>query len=96
MRMIAREAFRRAAKLPSGGHHALIVAAMTSFYICELNGSASKHARVVAPNVLEAIGGLARPTMVILGARRSMRSVTGPEEPRLPVPQAQRRLERVT
>jgi tetraprenyl-beta-curcumene synthase len=76
MRTIAREALRRAMALPNGRRHALIVAAMTSFYICELHSSASQHAQLVAPSVLEAIGGLAAPTMAILGARRSLRRLS--------------------
>jgi tetraprenyl-beta-curcumene synthase len=76
MHTIAREAVRRAAELPHGRHHALIVAAMTSFYICELHNSASSHAQFVAPSVLDAIGGLAAPTMAIFGARRSLRGIS--------------------
>ncbi len=76
MRRITREALHRAVALPEGRRHALIVAAMTSFYICELNSSASPHAQLVAPSVLDAIGGLAGPTMAILGARRSLRRIT--------------------
>lgn len=75
MRRIAGEALRRAVALPEGRRHALILAAMTSFYICELHSSASPHAQLVAPSVLEAIGGLAAPTMAILGARRSLRRI---------------------
>jgi hypothetical protein len=76
MRTIAREALCRAVALPSGRRHALIVAAMTSFYICELHSSASPHAKLVAPSVLDAIGGLATPTMAILRARRSLRRIS--------------------
>ncbi len=76
MRTIASEALRRAVALPCGRRHALIVAAMASFYICEIHRSVSPHARLVAPSVLEAIGGLAAPTMAILGARRSLRRVS--------------------
>jgi tetraprenyl-beta-curcumene synthase len=76
MRTIAHEALRRAVALPRGRRHALIVAAMTSFYICEIHRSASPHARLVAPSVLEAIGGLASPTMTILGARRTLRRIS--------------------
>jgi tetraprenyl-beta-curcumene synthase len=75
MRAIAIEALRRAVALPRGRRHALIVAAMTSFYICEIHRSASPHARLVAPSVLDAIGGLAAPTMAVLGARRSLRRI---------------------
>jgi tetraprenyl-beta-curcumene synthase len=83
MRAIAGEALRRAVALPSGRHHALILAAMTSFYICEIRRSPSPHAQLVAPGVLDAFGGLAKPTMAILRARRSLRrvQVTGSESP---------------
>ena len=83
MRMIAAEALQRAEALPNGRRHALIVAAMASFYICELQHSPSPHAQLVAPPVLDAIGTLATPTMLILGARRSLRRVQGPSD-RLP------------
>jgi tetraprenyl-beta-curcumene synthase len=73
MGTIATEALRRAAELPCGRHHALIVAAMASFYICEIHRSASPHAQLVGPSVLDAIGGLAAPTMAILRVRRTLR-----------------------
>jgi tetraprenyl-beta-curcumene synthase len=76
MGTIASEGLRRAAALPHGRHHTLIMAAMTSFYICEIHGSPSRHAQLVAPSVLDAIGGLAGPTMAILGARRLLRRVS--------------------
>lgn len=75
MRQITLEALGRAVALPEGRRHALILAAMTSFYICELHSSASPHAQLVAPSVLDAIGGLAAPTMAVLGARRSLRRI---------------------
>jgi tetraprenyl-beta-curcumene synthase len=70
MQAIAREALARAVALPHGRRHALILAAMTSFYICELHRSSSPHAQLVAPSVLEVFGGLAAPAMAMLGARR--------------------------
>lgn len=76
MGQIADESLCRAAALPEGRRHALILAAMTSFYICELQGSASPHAQMVAPSVLDAIGGLATPSMAVLGARRSLRRIS--------------------
>ena len=82
MRTIADEALRRAGSLPRGRSHALIVAAMASFYICEIHRSASPYAQLVARSVLDALGGLAAPTMAILGARRSVRRVLStPAEP---------------
>jgi tetraprenyl-beta-curcumene synthase len=76
MQMIAIEAMRRARALPEGHSHALILAAMTSFYLCELSMSSSPHARLTAPAVLDAMGPLARPTMLILSARRTADRVT--------------------
>jgi tetraprenyl-beta-curcumene synthase len=68
---IATEAMGQVRELPGGHSHTLIVAAMTSFYLCDLSMSSSPHARLVTPAVLEAMGRLARPTMLILGARRA-------------------------
>lgn len=70
---LASEALRRALGLPQGRRHALIVAAMASYYMCELDRSSSVHAELVAPAVLEALGGLAAPNMALLSARRSLR-----------------------
>ncbi|MGH2912173.1 MAG: DUF2600 family protein, partial [Solirubrobacteraceae bacterium] len=70
---IAREALGRAVVLPDGKRHALILAAMASFYICELRRSASTHAQLVAPSVLDALDGLAAPAMAVLGTRRLLR-----------------------
>ncbi|HYM46810.1 MAG TPA: DUF2600 family protein [Solirubrobacteraceae bacterium] len=72
MRAIAIEAMRRARALPEGPSHALILAAMTSFYLCDLSMSSSPYARLVAPAVLDAMGALAKPTMLVLGARRAV------------------------
>jgi tetraprenyl-beta-curcumene synthase len=73
MGTIAREALVRAVALPDGRRHALILAAMASFYICELNRSASPHAQLVAPSVLDVFGRLAAPAMAVLGTRRLLR-----------------------
>jgi tetraprenyl-beta-curcumene synthase len=71
MRTIATEAMQRARALPEGRNHVLILAAMASFYLCDLSMSSSPYARLAAPAVLEAMGDLARPTMLTLGARRA-------------------------
>lgn len=68
---IATEAMSQVSELPGCHSHKLIVAAMTSFYLCDLSTSSSPHARLAAPAVLEAMGRLARPTMLILSARRA-------------------------
>jgi tetraprenyl-beta-curcumene synthase len=83
MHAITNEALQRASALRCGRRHALIVAAMTSFYICELRGSSSPHAHLVAPSVLEALGGLAVPTMAIFGARRSLRRISATMDGRM-------------
>jgi tetraprenyl-beta-curcumene synthase len=74
---IATEAMSRVGELPGGHSHTLIVAAMTSFYLCDLSMSSSPHARLATPALLETMGRLARPTMMILGARRAAGRVTG-------------------
>lgn len=71
MATIATEAMSRVGALPGSRSHMLIVAAMTSFYLCDLSLSSSPHARLATPAVLEAMGCLARPTMLILSARRT-------------------------
>ena len=73
MHALASEALHRALALPRGRRHALIVAAMASYYLCELDQLNSSHARLVTPAVLEVFGGLATPNMAVLGARRSLR-----------------------
>lgn len=74
---IASEAMSQVSELPGGHSHTLIVTAMTSFYLCDLSMSSSPHARLAAPAVLEAMGRLARPIMVILGTRRAAGRITG-------------------
>jgi tetraprenyl-beta-curcumene synthase len=73
---IATEAMSQVSELPGGRGHTLIVAAMTSFYLCDLSMSSSPHARLAMPAVVEAMGRLARPTMLILSARRAAGRVT--------------------
>lgn len=73
---IATEAMSQVSELPGGHSHTLIVAAMTSFYLCDLSMSSSPHARLATPAVLEAMGRLARPTMLILNARRAAGRMT--------------------
>ncbi len=77
MAEIASEAMSHVSELPDGYSHTLIVAAMTSFYLCDLSTSSSPHARLATPAVLEAMGRLARPTMLILNARRTAGRITG-------------------
>lgn len=66
---IATRAMRAAEALPDGARHALIVAAMTSFYLSTPRASRPSVA-IPATRILRAIGDLATPTMAVFGARR--------------------------
>ncbi len=73
---IAARALHAAEALPDGAHHALIVAAMASFYLSTpaLSPSGDDAAPAtlpVAQRVLESMGALAAPTMSVLKARRA-------------------------
>jgi len=67
---IAARAVKEAESLPDGAHHALIVAAMTSFYL-STPATAAPGARQIAHRVLETMGVLATPTMAVLRAHRA-------------------------
>jgi tetraprenyl-beta-curcumene synthase len=88
---IAGEAMSQVDELPGGYGHTLIVAAMTSFYLCDLSTSSSSHARLAAPAVLETMGHLARPTMLILGARRTAGRIASHLSAHLPAKRVLRR-----
>jgi tetraprenyl-beta-curcumene synthase len=68
---IAARATRSAEALPDGAHHALIVAAMTSFYLSD-PATTAPTIRLAAKLVLETMGGLAAPTMAVLRVRRAL------------------------
>ncbi|HEX3391463.1 MAG TPA: DUF2600 family protein [Solirubrobacteraceae bacterium] len=72
MQTIAREAIARAGLLPRGRRHALIVAAMTSFYLCDLHRSSSRLPSEVVPSIVQELGGLIAPNMAVLRVRRSL------------------------
>jgi tetraprenyl-beta-curcumene synthase len=67
---IATRAVEGAQSLPAGAHHALIVAAMTSFYL-STPSTATPGARQIAERVLETMGAFATPTMAVLRAQRT-------------------------
>ena len=67
---IAARAMHAAETLPDGARHALIVAAMTSFYLSAPCASSSATA-LPAARILAAMGDLATPTMAVFGARRT-------------------------
>ncbi len=68
--LIATRAMRATSTVPQASQHALILAAMASFYL-SAPGARTSHASPVARRVLEAMGSLARPTMAVLRASRS-------------------------
>jgi tetraprenyl-beta-curcumene synthase len=70
LEMIARQAVRRATRLPHARSHAMILAAMASLYLSEPQAS-TPDARMAKQRVLSAIGGLAAPSMAVLKARRA-------------------------
>jgi tetraprenyl-beta-curcumene synthase len=74
---IAAEAARRAQALPWGMRHRMILAAMTSFYLSAAPPH-SPYARLARPLVLAAMGQLARPTMLIMSARRKAAQLKPP------------------
>jgi tetraprenyl-beta-curcumene synthase len=71
---IASRAMRATSTIPQASQHALILAAMTSFYL-SAPAARTPHAGPVARRVLEAMGALARPSMAILRARRGANRV---------------------
>ena len=70
MELLAIEAARRAEVV--GVEHRLILAGMTSLYLSDPNAW-SPYARETTERVLGALGGLARPAMLVLRSRRLAR-----------------------
>jgi tetraprenyl-beta-curcumene synthase len=68
MALLAGESLRRARALPRGGEHALVLAGMTSHYL-SMPAASLPDALPAARSVLAAMGGLAVPTMLVMGAR---------------------------
>ncbi len=62
--------------IPESVQHAIILAAMTSFYLSAPCASAPASG-AVARGVLDAMGGLAAPTMVVLRTRRAAGRLLG-------------------
>jgi tetraprenyl-beta-curcumene synthase len=72
--IIAARAARAAELLPKGIEHATILAAMTSFYLSSPAAS-TPGAALVTQRVLECMGALAKPAMVVLRTRRAVERV---------------------
>ncbi len=77
MQMLAARSLRTARTLPRGRQHTLILAAMASFYLSAPE-AASSTAQVVSRRVLETLGPLLNPSMVVLTARRAARRIPRP------------------
>jgi tetraprenyl-beta-curcumene synthase len=73
---IAARAVQGAESLSDGAHHALIVAAMTSFYLSTPAASAAGSSPTTRP-LLETMGTLAKPTMAVLRTRRIAERLAG-------------------
>jgi tetraprenyl-beta-curcumene synthase len=68
--LLAAESMRRIRALPGGRQHVLLLAGMASHYL-SMPEASYPEARPTARSVLAAIGGLAVPTMLVMGARRA-------------------------
>jgi tetraprenyl-beta-curcumene synthase len=68
LELIAMEAVNRAKRLPHASHHTLILAAMTSFYLSDSHASTSS-VRLAKRLVLDSMGHLATPTMLVMHGR---------------------------
>lgn len=68
---IARRAMQATESIPESIQHAMLLAAMSSYYL-SAPGALTPSAGMVAQQVLDAMGALATPTMVILRLRRDV------------------------
>ena len=82
---IAARALEATELMPESIQHAMILAAMTSFYLSAPCASAPG-AALVSERVLESMGALATPAMVVLRARRAAERLIGGSDA-APVPQ---------
>jgi tetraprenyl-beta-curcumene synthase len=70
LRAIAVRSIQATETLPAGTQHAVILAAMTSFYLSAPRAS-TPAAHLAAQQIGESMGALTTPTMVVFGARRA-------------------------
>jgi tetraprenyl-beta-curcumene synthase len=77
LRLLADASARHTRTLPRGLQHAVILAGMASHYLCAAEARLP-HARLAKIAVLEAIGSLARPTMLVFQLREVARAPRGP------------------
>lgn len=76
MALLAGESLRLARALPRGAQHALVLAGMVGHYL-SMPAAALPDALPAARSVLATMGGLAIPTMFVMGVRRAADSITG-------------------
>lgn len=76
MQAIADSSMRRIASLPHSDDHAMLLAAMSCFYLVAPEASLP-HAAEARRSILAAIGELAGPTMLVMRARQSLHSRGG-------------------
>jgi tetraprenyl-beta-curcumene synthase len=69
--LIAAESMHRIRALPCGRQHALLLAGMAGHYL-SMPVAVRAEARLATRSVLAAIGGLAAPTMLVMGARQAL------------------------
>jgi tetraprenyl-beta-curcumene synthase len=70
LRALAAESTRRARALPRGRQHSVVLAGMASHYLSAHEAQLPR-ARLARSSVLDAMGGLAGPTMLVLTLRRA-------------------------
>jgi tetraprenyl-beta-curcumene synthase len=77
LRLLADASARHARNLPRGLQHTVILAGMASHYLCAVDARLS-HAKLAKIAVLETIGDLARPTMLVFRIREVARAPRAP------------------
>lgn len=70
LEMIAAQSVQHTTLLPAAHNHAMILAAMASFYLSDPQASTA-YARLAKEQVLAAMGDFAAPTMLVMRARRA-------------------------
>jgi tetraprenyl-beta-curcumene synthase len=88
--LLATESLSRIRMLPCGQQHVLLLAGMASHYL-SMPEASRPDALLSTRSVLGAIGGLAAPTMLVMGARRA--AARGAHDRRLEIPVAESALE---
>ncbi len=81
LQLIAAQALRRTRALAGGEHHTMILAAMASFFHCSPQAS-SPDIHLATQGIIDTMGHLATPSVLILKARRGAARLTEPAVPR--------------